>query len=225
MPSNSSSSSFAIRLPPCVLLARVAVCVTGFVATWLVAAGEADARDLALIHRHRGCTVAMVRLTFLALRRSMPRRLAVTLLLVVPVLLAIVLTATTLPVAAAAGILLRAVMLGRPLFGSMRVGAAVRDIELHLNQLLDIAQERALFIVAERDCDAFGSGARGSAYAMDVALRNVRQVVVDDMADAIDVDTARRDIGRDQDLQLAGAERAEDALALVLRFVAVDRFG
>ena len=94
-----------------------------------------------------------------------------------------------------------------------------------LDQLLDVAQERHFLVVAERDRDALRAGARGAADAVHVALRNVRQVVVDDVADAVDVDAARRDVGRDQRLELAGAERAEHALALVLRLVAVDRLG
>ena len=40
----------------------------------------------------------------------------------------------------------------------------------------------------------------------------------------VDVDAACRDVGRDESLQLAGAERVEHALALVLRLVAVDGF-
>ena len=53
-------------------------------------------------------------------------------------------------------------------------------------------------MVAERDRDALRAGARGAADAVHVALRDVRQVVVDDVADAVDVDAARRDVGRDQ---------------------------
>ncbi len=45
------------------------------------------------------------------------------------------------------------------------------------------------------------------------------------MADAVDVDAAGRDVGRDQGADLAGAELGEHALALALRLVAVDRLG
>src|SRR2546423_13658307 len=143
--------------------------------------------------------------------------------LLAAVLIAALLLAVAV-IAAAARVLLRPVMFGGPL-GRMRVGTAVRDVELDLDQLLDVAQERPFFIVAKRDRDAFGPGARGAADAMHIAFRNVRQVVIDDVADAIHVDAARRDVGRDQGLELAGAARAEHALALVLRFVAVDRLG
>ena len=95
----------------------------------------------------------------------------------------------------------------------------------HADQLLDVAQERPLLAVAERDRDAVGAGARGAADAMHVALRDVRQVVVDDVADAFDVDAAGGDVGGDQGAHLAVAEGREHALALALRLVAVDGLG
>src|SRR5262245_54781062 len=85
----------------------------------------------------------------------------------------------------------------------------------HPDQLLDVAQVGALLGVAERDRDAAGAGARGAADAVHVAFGNVRQVVVDDVADAVDVDAARGDVGRHQRAQVSGAERAQHALALV----------
>ena len=80
-------------------------------------------------------------------------------------------------------------------------------------------------VIAERDRDAVGAGARGAADAVDVGFRDVRQVVIDDVADAVDVDAAGGDVGGDQDAQLAVAEVGERALALVLRLVAVDGLG
>ena len=93
------------------------------------------------------------------------------------------------------------------------------------DELLDVAQEGQLFAVAERDGDAVGAGARGAADAVHVGLRHVRQVEVDDVADAVDVDAAGGDVGGDQRRDLAAAERRQRALALALRFVAVDGVG
>src|SRR5437016_4413753 len=59
------------------------------------------------------------------------------------------------------------------------------------NQSLDIAQERHLVGVAEGYRDAGRARTRGAADAVHVAFRNVRQVVVDHVADAVDVDPAR----------------------------------
>jgi hypothetical protein len=41
---------------------------------------------------------------------------------------------------------------------------------------------------------------------MDVVLRDVGQLVVDDMGHALDVDAARRDVGRNQDPHAPAAE-------------------
>src|SRR6185503_4016815 len=104
-------------------------------------------------------------------------------------------------------------------------GAAVGCRDRHADQPLDVAQISALLVVAERYGDAVAAGARGAADAVDVALGDVRQVVVDDVADAVDVDAACGNVGGDQGAQRAGAEGTEHALTLVLRLVAVDRFG
>ena len=106
-----------------------------------------------------------------------------------------------------------------------RIAAAVGRRDRHADQLLDVAQKRPLLGLAERDRHPVGAGAGGAADAMHVALRNVRQVVVDHVADALDVDAARRDVGRDQRAHASGAEGGEHALALALRLVAVDRLG
>ena len=90
---------------------------------------------------------------------------------------------------------------------------------------LDVAQVAALVRAAEGDRDAVGAGARGAADAVDILLGNVGQVEVDDVADARDVDPARRDVGRDQHRHVAGLERGDRALALRLALVAVDRAG
>ena len=88
-----------------------------------------------------------------------------------------------------------------------------------------LLQLAALAAVAERQGDARGAGARGAADAMDVALGVGRQLVVDDVGHAVDVDAARGEIGGDQHAGLAAAEIVERLLAGVLRLVAVDRLG
>src|SRR3546814_14036619 len=79
--------------------------------------------------------------------------------------------------------------------------------------------------IAERDGDALGAGARGAADAVDVALRLVRQFVVDDVGDPWHVDAARGDVGRHQHAGTARAAGAAPALARVSRLVAVERSG
>ena len=69
-------------------------------------------------------------------------------LLALMAIVALLLPIAALAVAAAAGILLRPVMFGGPL-RRVRICPAVDDVELDLDQLLDVAQEGSLLIVAE----------------------------------------------------------------------------
>ena len=105
------------------------------------------------------------------------------------------------------------------------VGRRRDDGDALVGQPLDALELAALAAVAERQGDARGAGARGAADAMDVALGVGRQLVVDDVGDARDVDAARGEIGGDQHAGPAAAEVVERLLAGVLRLVAVDRLG
>jgi hypothetical protein len=98
-------------------------------------------------------------------------------------------------------------------------------VERDLGQLLDVAQVIALVLRAEAERDALAPGARGAADAVDVLLGDVGQLEVDHVADARDVDPARGDVGRDEDLGAAVLELVERAFALRLALVAVDRVG
>src|SRR5947207_1813106 len=118
-----------------------------------------------------------------------------------------------------------AVMLLRRPLGRARLRALAGGGDRHPDQLLDVAQERQLVVRAQRDGDAVGAGARGAADAVHVAFRDVGQVEVDDVADALDVDAAGGDVGRHQRPDPAVAEAFQHTLTLVLRLVAVDRFG
>src|SRR5688572_9126723 len=99
------------------------------------------------------------------------------------------------------------------------------DRDLLPDGLFDVAQKRTLLRVAERDGDAVIAGARSATDAMDVALRFVRQVKIDHVGDAVDVDAACGDVGRHQDANLAVAEVLERLLSRVLGLVAVDGVG
>ncbi len=106
--------------------------------------------------------------------------------------------------------------------GVRRSSRGTRDAD----QPLDVAQIAHLLGAGDqRDRDAVGAGARGAADAVDIGFRDVGQVEIDHMADAVDVDAAGGDVGGDQRADLAGAERRQHALAVVLRLVAVDGVG
>ena len=68
------------------------------------------------------------------------------------------------------------------------------------------------------------TGPTRAADPMHVVLRHVRQVEVHDLWQAIDVDTAGRDVGCHQHLHASALETLESASARVLALVAVDRF-
>src|SRR5262249_18655655 len=99
------------------------------------------------------------------------------------------------------------------------------DRDALLDQPLDVAQIGALLAGAEGDGNAARPGTRGAADAVDIALGLVRQLEIDDMAHAVDIDAARRDIGRDEDARLSGTEIVESPLPRALRLVAMNRLG
>src|SRR5207247_8041629 len=69
------------------------------------------------------------------------------------------------------------------------------------------------------------AGATCAADAVNVILGDVWQLVIDDERHVLDIETARRDVGGDQDLQLAVLERGQRFEPRSLRLVAVDRRG
>jgi hypothetical protein len=54
-------------------------------------------------------------------------------------------------------------------------------------------------------------------------IRVLGQVVVDDVADVLDVQSARGEVGRDEDLDVAAPELIERPLAFTLGEISVDR--
>ena len=92
--------------------------------------------------------------------------------------------------------------------GLLRAGRspAVGLGQIKSGQSLDRTQEVALRVVAKRDGPARVSGARRSSDAVHIGFGDLRQLEIDDMGDAVDVDAARGDVGCDQYARLAGAE-------------------
>jgi hypothetical protein len=102
--------------------------------------------------------------------------------------------------------------------GAAPVG--LRQVEA--GQALDGAQKIALLVVAQRDGAARVSGAHRAADAMHIRLGDLGQFEIDDVGDAVDIDAARCDVGRDERARLAGAKGAERTLPLALALVAVN---
>jgi hypothetical protein len=57
---------------------------------------------------------------------------------------------------------------------------------------------------------------------VDIVLRHIRQLEIDDVRHAFHIDSTGGDVGCDENPGMAGAEAGERAFALRLRFVAVD---
>ena len=89
-------------------------------------------------------------------------------------------------------------------------------------QALDRSQEIALFVIAKRDRLSRFARSRGAADAMNIGFGDLRQFKIDDMTDAVDVDAARRDVGRNERARFSGAEGGQRALALALALIAMN---
>ena len=88
---------------------------------------------------------------------------------------------------------------------------------------LDLTEELQLIDADQRDGVARRAGTAGPADAVDVVLGHHRQLEVDDVGQAVDVEAARGDLGGDEDRRPAGLEVGQGADALALALVAVDR--
>ena len=86
---------------------------------------------------------------------------------------------------------------------------------------LDDAQHVALARCHEQDRITVTAGAAGAPDTMGVGLGVIRDVVVDDVRDALDVDAAGGDIGGHHDVELPVLEARNRAFALCLRNITV----
>jgi hypothetical protein len=93
---------------------------------------------------------------------------------------------------------------------------AGRTRDRRANQLFDRAQQRSLISTAVGNRDPVRAGTPGSADPVHIALGLIRQFEIDHMADAIDIDAASRDVGRDQRAYGAVAKPRQSALPIVL---------
>ncbi len=100
-----------------------------------------------------------------------------------------------------------------------------RDRNLATDERLDLGQRDRIGLAAEADCVAGGACASRAAYSMDVILGVLRQIVIEYVAHARDVQAARCDVRADQNRELAGLEIFQHPQAFALRDVARERLG
>lgn len=82
-----------------------------------------------------------------------------------------------------------------------------------------------IVVAGEGEGLALGADPRGPADAMHIVLGVLRQVEVDDVGDAVDVQPAARDVGGDENRQLAVAEVVQDLEPLGLHDVSGETAG
>lgn len=102
----------------------------------------------------------------------------------------------------------------------------IRHVERHLVdlgvvELFDIAKHANVLGGDEVDSDALAPESATTTDTVDVVLAVRGQVVVDNQRDLLDIDTARQEIGSDQDAGRTGTELLHEDLTGLLLHVAV----
>src|SRR5579883_242708 len=100
----------------------------------------------------------------------------------------------------------------------------VLDRNPHARKFFDVLNVGFLIWRAKGDRDTIRAGATGATNTMHVRLRHIRDLVVEDVFEIIDIDASCGDVGRDEHADLAALEIRERSLSGVLRFVTMDRF-
>ena len=80
------------------------------------------------------------------------------------------------------------------------------DVDCPLNEAFNSAEMGTFCLITERVSDSFRACTGGAAYSMDIAFRFVRYFKVDDVGNAIDIDTTRRNVRCDKDPHSVGFE-------------------
>ena len=93
------------------------------------------------------------------------------------------------------------------------------------SESLDVLQESALILIAERDRDARCTCARRATDAVHVCLGLHGEIEVEDVRDGIDVESACSNIRCNEHSCLAFTECFERARALILRLITVNCIG
>ena len=107
--------------------------------------------------------------------------------------------------------------------GDVSQGRQAARLDARPGDALDLAQPAHLARRNEGDRFAGPTGPAGAPDAVDVRLRALWDIEIDDVGDVGDVEAARRHVGGDEHVSLTGAEAAHDAIALRLREIAMDR--
>ena len=95
-------------------------------------------------------------------------------------------------------------------------------MQMLADDLLKATKLTEIFAGDESDRDAGGKRASRPTDTVDVIFQLVREVEIDDVRDAVDVDATRGDVSRDQDPDFAVLESLQGTLTLALGAIGVD---
>ena len=97
----------------------------------------------------------------------------------------------------------------------------LQDLDPLAREALDVLQHPVLARLGERDGHALAAGPADAADAVDVRLGGRGHVVVDDVGELVDVESARGDVGRDQEVGRPRPQAPHHPVPLLLRHAAV----
>ncbi len=93
---------------------------------------------------------------------------------------------------------------------------------LHADELLNRLETVHKTLAGKGDCTPLLPGASGAANSVDVALGVLREIVVENEIEVVDVQTAGGNIRRDEEIRLSFLQVLDDPESLLLRQVAND---
>jgi hypothetical protein len=104
-------------------------------------------------------------------------------------------------------------LLERPVVAMRVLGMIVSNVDRPAQESLDGAEIGLFFVIAERQGDPRSAGAGCAPDPVHVSLGDVRDVVIENVRDSIDVDAAGGDVGRHEHMQLSRTKAVEGPFA------------
>lgn len=98
----------------------------------------------------------------------------------------------------------------------------VIDRDRIVDGFFDLLQQFHFAWIAKRNRDTFASRSGCTSDTVHIAFRIHRDVIIDDVADRRNIDSARRDVGCNEHVDFSGLELRQSFFARRLGFIAVN---
>lgn len=98
------------------------------------------------------------------------------------------------------------------------------DWDFFVNEFFDISEILPILCITESERYSTCSCSTSSTDSVNIGLRDIRNIIVDDMCQEIDIDATSRDISRDKYSGLSVFEIRERSLSSILGFISMDSF-